>query len=277
MRKESSPEFTLHKPRFKFWRLWTALLFMPSFVYAIEIPLDGLGEKITKVAYVNMKKIFEAFPETDKARVELNKMIEEKRYSILERKEEIAKLKGELEFLKQKMAAVSPEKERREKSSPEPKNAPQPTTALEPSGATQLKLPEGSPLRFLFTPPTQSTEAVATEAQVSKEPTLSVSTQAPAILPGIPSPEPQIKEKEALLYQKEAELDNFVGQAEEEIRLLEEGKTLTLLAKIYTAIEEVAAQEGYSVIVDKETILYGEGAADITQTVIWKLSRPGKK
>lgn len=250
-------------------------LTVSSLIHGIEIPLERLDVKTTKIAYVNMLKIFEAFPETDKARVELNKSIEEKRYSIIEKKEEIAKLKGEVEFLKQKMAAVSPQKATTEAANLPPHATPELTTPIPATGVTPLTLPEDSPLKFLFTPPAESKKPFPTESRI--EPPVAVSTDAPAILPGIPSPVPQLKEKEALLYEKEAELDSFVGQAEEEIRLLEEGKTLTLMAKIYKAIEEVAAQDGYSVIVDKESILYGDGAVDITQDVIWKLSRPGKK
>ena len=131
-------------------------------------------------------------------------------------------------------------------------------------------------MTFLFSPPAQSTEPKAgTEAEVSSgtaRAPISISTSAPPILPGIPSPAPQLKDKEALLSLKESELQNFVGVAEEEVRGLEEGKTMTLLARIYKALEEIAAKEGYSVIVDKENILYGEGAVDVTQDVVWRLS-----
>ncbi|OGR98002.1 MAG: hypothetical protein A2902_00250 [Elusimicrobia bacterium RIFCSPLOWO2_01_FULL_64_13] len=80
--------------------------------------------------------------------------------------------------------------------------------------------------------------------------------------------------KEALLRQKEADLEAYVGAAEEEVKRIQEGKTMTLMARIYRSLEDIAVKEGYSIIVDKDTILYGDGASDVTQNVIWRLSSP---
>ena len=243
----------------------------------IEIPLEGFG-KSTKVAYVNMHKIFEAFPETEKARVEMNRLIDEKKAEITAKKEEIALLKGEVQFLRKQMSSVEPS------TAPKTIQPETPSPAQkEPQTATSLTLPDGSPLKFIFSPADQSsaTAAGASEAQISSAAAaayaLAVSSNSPQILPGIPSPAPQLKEKEALLSRKESELEAFVGAAETEVRQLEEGKTMTLLARIYKALEEIAAKEGYSVIVDKDNILYGENAVDITQSIIWRLSAPKSK
>lgn len=270
-------------------------LLRPAPARAMEIPLEGFG-KSTKVAYVNMHKIFEAFPETEKARAELAAMIDEKKAEITAKKEEIAQLKGQIQFLKRQMFAVEPSTQPK---TPEPRKEPQKDQAQEPSynplkemsydqmssgdrpapaapqSETGLVLPEGSPLGFLFSPPSESTAAAETSTATAVSPfATKISTDAPLILPGIPSPAPQLGEKEALLSRKEADLEAFVGVAEQEIKQMEEGRTMTLLARIYKGVEEIAGKEGYSVIVDKSSILYGETAIDITEQVLYRLSVP---
>lgn len=252
---------------------------------AVEIPLEGFG-KSTKVAYVNMHKIFEAFPETEKARVELNQLIDEKKSEITAKKEEIARLKGEIDFLRKQMTAVQPGAQKTDSKTTKPQEPPvevEPvqTSTAEPQAATSLTLPENSPMKFLFSPPAESTAPASTDEGASlstsaARPVL-VSTNAPAILPGVPSPAPQLSDKEAALVRLQSELQTFVGSAEEEVRQLEEGKTMTLLARIYKALADIAVKDNYSVIVDKDNILFGDNAVDVTQDVIWRLSNPRLK
>ena len=247
-------------------------------IFAVEIPLEK-AEKVTNIAYVNIHKVFEAYPETEKARIDLTRMIEEKKSEITGRKEEIAKLKGEIDFFRKQMTAVSPNAKKRQEETratessylqTEPKTDQTGQTPVPPEGSTVLTPAPGSPLNFLFTPPPESTETIKEETPEKPKP-LAVSTSAPKILPGIPSPEPQLKDKETLLSQKQADLEAFVGAAEQEIKDLEEGSTMTLLAQIYKTIEEIAKKQEYSVIIDKDNILYGDTAIDITDTVILKM------
>lgn len=254
-------------------------------IHAIEIPLDSFG-KSTRIAYVNMHKIFEAFPETEKARVELNRLIEERKSEITVKKEEIAQLKAEINYFQDKMAAVKPssntatsiEKQTENTSKTIDQNQKLETPApLPPELLTALAIPEGSPLEFLFTPPKDSTgitKGIETSSgTTSNEPKkISVSTSAPQILPGIPSPAPQLDQRLAQLSQKETDLEAFIGAAEQEIKDLEEGKTMTLLARIYNSLQEISDKEGYSIVLDKNNILYGDNAIDITETIIWRLS-----
>ena len=236
----------------------------PTPALAIEIPLEGFG-KATSIAYVNMHKVFEAFPETEKARIELNLLIARKKEDITAKKEEIANLKAEMDSLKKQMTAVSPASG--PKTSP-PEAAEQNPGTGTPQSATSLTLPENSPLKFLFSPP-QSTGTVGEPGKVSYS---TFSKSSPEILPGIPSPGPSMMEKGAELSKKESELEVFVGTAEDEIRQAEEGKTMTLMARIYKSLEEIATKEGYSVVVDKENVLYGDKTIEITENLIWRLT-----
>ncbi len=257
--------------------LWLVALGI-SAVKAIEIPLESFG-KGTKVAYVNMHKVFEAYPETEKARLELTGLIEEKRSEISAKKEEIAKLKGEIDFLKRQHSSVDPSVEAHPAVEGKKETATE-SQQPAPDGATSLSLPEGSPLKFLFTPPGESTASATAEPEVStdsEKAKLFMSTTAPQILPGIPSLKPQLEDKQALLTSKQADLEAFVGATELEIKNLEEGKTMTLLARIYKTLEEIANKDGYTIIVDKNNILFGENTVDITENVIWRLSNPGKR
>lgn len=258
-----------------FWR------FILSFGFAflvfgitngVEVPLESLDKK-SKVAYVNMHKIFEAFPETEQARFELNKEIEEKKLEITEKKEEIAKLKGEIESLLKRTPSVrlSTTSKIDLQESSDTAKTPSNITEPSPKTLTSLTVPEKSPLRFLFTPPEESTDTVALETSTSSVENLSHSTS--PSLSDVPLLEPQIREKEVILLQKETDLEAFIGAAEEEVRKLEEGKTMTLLARIYKSLEEISVKEGYSIIVEKKDILYGESAVDITESVIWRLKR----
>lgn len=251
--------------------LVTYYLLLTTNISAIEIPLESFG-KTTNIAYVDMHKIFEAFPETEQARVELNNLIEEKKIEITAKKEEIAKLKSEIDLLRKKVFDVLPSTNSTNvlSESTTTEQTPQSATGLAPKPLTPLTLPKGSPLGFIFSPPTESTRTVSVEK--STVPTVMISTIAPRILPEILSPEPQLREKETLLTQREADLEFFIEAAEDEVRKLEEGKTMTLMARIYKGLGEIAAKGGYSVIIDKENILYGEVAVDITQDMISKLS-----
>src|SRR3989344_4227560 len=129
---------------------------------AMEIPLEGLGRSAA-IAYVNMHKVFEAFPETEKARSELHLIIAEKQQDITAKKEEISTLKAQIEFLKKQMGAVKPSTAPKTVSeSPKPALAPDSATSL-----TSLTLPEDSPLKFLFSPPAESTSTARDPNKVS--------------------------------------------------------------------------------------------------------------
>ena len=235
-----------------------------TYLHGIEIPLEGFG-KSTTIAYVNMHKVFEAFPETEKARIELNQLIARKKEDITAKKEEIAKLKADVEFLRKQMSAVSHPAPASSKP-PKLESAGLNPGTTGPESATPLTLPENSPLKFLFSPPTSTGTVEPGKVAFS-----TFSRNAPQILPGIPSPGPSLMEKEAELSKKESDLEVYIGTAEEEVRQMEEGKTMTLMARIYKTLEEMAAKEGYSVVVDKENVLYGDKTIDITDNLIWRL------
>jgi len=52
---------------------------------------------------------------------------------------------------------------------------------------------------------------------------------------------------------------------------LESRRSEILLGKIYVGIQDVAREEGISVVVDKNQILFGQKAVDLTDKVLQKL------
>ena len=207
---------------------------------AVEIPIDDLGQ-VTKVAYVDMHKIFEVFPETERARTDLTRLIEEKQSEITLKKEEVARLKGEVEFLAIKL-----------------KTARQAATAVEISTlAIQPKL-EGISI----------SSATPSSVQIS---TWTVPTLPAPMGAAVDLLVAQLKEKETLLKEKQVDLEAFVGGTQEEIVKLQDGRNMDLLARIYKVLQEVATRSGYTMVFDRDNVLYAQATVDITDTVLKRL------
>lgn len=81
----------------------------------------------------------------------------------------------------------------------------------------------------------------------------------------------KLAERGKLLTDKESEFKTYQGQVEKNLLELEDKKTEILLGKIYHAVQEVAREEGISVVVDRTQILFGHKAMDLTDKVLKKL------
>jgi Skp family chaperone for outer membrane proteins len=73
-----------------------------------------------------------------------------------------------------------------------------------------------------------------------------------------------LTQREQLLQEKEASLKREQLQAVEELKRLEEQRTLQIYGKLYNALVQLAEEQGVSLIVDKTSILYGQKALDLT-------------
>ena len=83
--------------------------------------------------------------------------------------------------------------------------------------------------------------------------------------------ENKLAEKSRALQDKEAEFKTYQAQVEKNLLELEDKKTEILLGKIYRAVQEVAREEGVSVVIDRSQILFGHQAMDLTDKVLKKL------
>jgi Skp family chaperone for outer membrane proteins len=77
--------------------------------------------------------------------------------------------------------------------------------------------------------------------------------------------------KKKNLGQKESEFKEHQAQVEKNLLDLESRRTEILLGKIYAVVQEVARENGVSVVVDKSQILFGHTTVDLTGKVIKKL------
>ncbi|MFH2202502.1 MAG: OmpH family outer membrane protein [Elusimicrobiota bacterium] len=73
------------------------------------------------------------------------------------------------------------------------------------------------------------------------------------------------------LEQKEAAFAEYQSSVEKNLIEIEGRRTEILLGKIYTAVREVAQENGVSIVVDKNQILYGQTTVDLTAKVLQKL------
>jgi outer membrane protein len=74
--------------------------------------------------------------------------------------------------------------------------------------------------------------------------------------------------KKALLEEKRRELREYAGDARTYLAKREQELTKEIVNKIYEAIKKVAAERKVSIVVEKNTILYGAPDLDLTEDVI---------
>jgi Skp family chaperone for outer membrane proteins len=79
--------------------------------------------------------------------------------------------------------------------------------------------------------------------------------------------------REEELKEKERELDLFIEDAKKYLMQKEQTLTKGIIDDIYSVIEEIATEMGLSVVLDKQSILYGAPVFDITEKVIQRLNR----
>jgi Skp family chaperone for outer membrane proteins len=67
------------------------------------------------------------------------------------------------------------------------------------------------------------------------------------------------------LEDKKAEMEELRKQAAADLAAFESQQSQLILGKIYQALRDVASEEQVSVVVDKSSILYGDGNIDLTE------------
>ena len=75
---------------------------------------------------------------------------------------------------------------------------------------------------------------------------------------------PELEKLEKEPDEKKEALETTKQKAVKELEELEESRSLQILGRIYNILEELAQEEGISMVVDKSSILYGSEAVDLT-------------
>lgn len=81
----------------------------------------------------------------------------------------------------------------------------------------------------------------------------------------------KIGDKEALYSAKEAEFSAYQASVEKNLIEIESRRSEILLGKIYKAVRQVAQENGVSIVVDKNQIIYGQSTVDLTSKVLQRL------
>ncbi len=76
-----------------------------------------------------------------------------------------------------------------------------------------------------------------------------------------------------VINQKILDLQKYVRDIEMDLARKEEAMTKKLITAIYNVVREIARKEGYTLILRKDSILYGEEGMDLTDKVIKVLNK----
>lgn len=169
-----------------------ALLCSAVFSQALEIPLErsASSKKGAVVAFVDMERVYQQFPETLKAKQEYKEQLEKLKRDLSEKEASLEDLRQQLEVL---TAAQSSE------------------------------------------------DGAALQANTSQ--------------------------KQQDLAAQETSLDDARARAVEALGAFEKKRTAQIFGKLYKSLVQLADEKGVDIVVDKASLLYGQAALDLTETL----------
>ena len=240
---------------------------------AIELSLEENRAERGNIGYIDMKRLFALFPETQRAKESFEDSVRQAEEQLNVRKAELIRLRAEVGKLKTERAALAaapePPKPEIPKVVPPPLAPAAPNPQLDALLASTFTLPG-----FLSNASTAAlpAPAVALSTAVVSAPAAPAAAPSPPPVPAAPSALQELDEKIAQkakeLSRKEADFREFQASTEKNLLDLENRKSEILLGKIHKSVQEIARKEGVSVVVDKSSILYGHNAVDLTEKVL---------
>lgn len=190
----------------------------------------------SRIAYVNIERVFSEMQGVEDARKKLKDLIEQRKMEIAETEDAIESIRSKMESKRMFADTVVPPAERK-KTEPVSVSTSAETADVETSTGT----------------------AENEDLEESRE------TQTPDFMG-------EIKELEKLLSDKEKDLERLMIESKRLLLRKEEELKHNIMGKIYDTIESVAREKGYTVILDKEVVLFSlESVNDITDEIIRKL------
>ncbi|MBI4369659.1 MAG: OmpH family outer membrane protein [Elusimicrobia bacterium] len=239
---------------FLFWTLDVGLWTLDPLWAVTVSSMQVAPRRGVTIATIDLEKVFQAYPETKKARGELEKLILIKENEIAAKRAEIFILKEDIAVLKIKAALAVPVGP----AIPEAKDTP-------PSVAASSETIAGSTDSLTADLLMMTTVAAAAAPPAAEAGPLNVSVVS------LETINAEIADKEEGMRRKTAELKGLERSAERNLEDLERAKTKTLLAKIYFTLRELAQEKNVDMIVDKNAILWGSSWLDLTDELIRKL------
>ncbi len=275
---------------------------------ALEISLEENTAERGNIGYVDMQKIFRLYPETHKAKKTYEAVVRQaeeqvslRRGWVITLRMDLAKFQMERDLLEKSpiAAPAKPPAAPEKKVEPIPLetpaisteaasgDAPAVSTDTLAAGATRQVIAESFKHLPGMTPaPKNEADSVVINIPGVSGDSLDINppgnTPAPAAAAPTAYPvqirerlldelDEKIKTTRAELAVKEVEFAEYQASVEKNLIEIEGRRTEILLGKIYTAVQEVAKENGVSIVVDKNQILYGQRSVDLTAKVLQKL------
>jgi Skp family chaperone for outer membrane proteins len=198
-------------------------------VSALEIAVQrSLSKKRDSqtVAFVDMERVYQEFPETRKARQEYLEQADKLKQSLADKAAELSDLRDQLAVLRDASSA----------------------DAIAASTAAAA-------------PPSIATGT--TKGALPAVPAVSTGTlQVPRIV--LP-PSIDLQQREQTLADQETALAQAQADAARTLSEFEKKRAAQIFGKLYTALMQLADERGVDMVLDKSALLYGQGGLDLTE------------
>lgn len=250
-----------------------ALLSLAAPAGALEISLTENKGESGSIGFVDIRRVFREFTDARRTKDAFERRVREKESEFKDQEDAISRLKEQILKLEQEKSFLQklPILEAPKPQAP----APVKTSTAIPEGID----PELAALPGMGDLAASTAAVAAADAETQAEPEESE----PALDPTGPGITRQALEKQTAdidnklvplrekLKQAEAALAETKNKVEKDLLGDEKRETKRLLARIYRTVQDVALAEGISVVIDKESILYGQKAVDLTDKVLERL------
>ena len=187
----------------------------------------------SRIAFVNVRKVFREMERVRKTKNELDEIIQRKKLEIEETEQAIASVRKKIDDAEKTRGFSIP------RAIPEP--VPSADVSDSTSSAVSLPAPpEPAPARDM---------------------------------PGFSVPASEISEYKRLLSDQEESLKTLIDESKEMILQKDQALRIKVMGQIYDVIDNIAKEEGYTVVLDREAIILSSGSAmEITDEVIRRLN-----
>jgi len=249
----------------KHFIVFVILLFCASMSFALTINVDGQAQvsdnskdtdksssiSLPKIAYVDMEKAFAEHPLSSRSKEEFTVEVEKRKDELLAMENELLKLQSNLTA---KEAEI--------------KDAEDKMNLL----STELPVIEST---FSFASTIKSTSTISSLSSIRASTSTASSLSSDKMTELLKSTNDEMKIKQGEynaisidIEKKRAEIADKNKKNKDELCTLEECKSAEVLKDIFQIINKVAQDEGISMIIDKNDVLFAQPYQDITDKVL---------
>jgi Skp family chaperone for outer membrane proteins len=223
------------------------ILIIPSYVFGVTIATEKIG-------YVDLEKIFNEYPGAESAKKEVETKKETLKKNVEDKKNNINSLQENYDVTISSIAYYKAE-QTKEQNKP---------VAVE-AGSQIFSLDN-------IEKDTSTLENVSSTTTVKSSETVkpSISMDYEKIISELSNKQSKLEKQ---IKEEKNKLDTFTDDREKEIKELEDKYSYNILGEVYDIILAVALEQGCSVVIDKNNVLYGSDINDLTPLVIKKIKK----